>query len=261
LIRSNILKFEGKAVLITGGSKGIGLATARRFVDNGASVMIVGRSEPSVRDALDELASPRARAFTADVATVDGCKTAVTSALEAFGKLDVLFTNAGSYEATPLEEVTEEIWDRTIDTHLKGTFFCVQAAVPALRLSRGCVVAMASDAGLRGFRGGWAAYCAAKGGIVNLTRQLAIDLAPDVRVNAIAPGPVGTEHLYADLAASTYGGFEDAADAVQAVIDTLPLKRMIEPDEVAHAVLFLASAQSMTGAILSLDAGSTIALP
>jgi 3-oxoacyl-[acyl-carrier protein] reductase len=122
-------------------------------------------------------------------------------------------------------------------------------------------VTIASDAGLLGFRGGWAAYCAAKGGIVNLTRQLAVDLAPEVRVNAVAPGPVGTEHLYEDLAAAAYGGFEQAVDPVQALIDTLPMRRIVTPEEVADAVVFAASAPSMTGAILSLDAGTTIALP
>jgi NAD(P)-dependent dehydrogenase (short-subunit alcohol dehydrogenase family) len=123
------------------------------------------------------------------------------------------------------------------------------------------VVTMASDAGLLGLRGGWAAYCAAMGGVVNLTRQLAVDLAPDVRVNAIAPGPVGTEHLYQDLSAAAYGGFEAATDAVQAVTDTLPLRRIVEPAEIARAVIFLAGMTSMTGAVLSVDAGTTIALP
>jgi NAD(P)-dependent dehydrogenase (short-subunit alcohol dehydrogenase family) len=155
----------------------------------------------------------------------------------------------------------EDLWDRTIDTHLKGTFFCVQAAVPALQETGGCVVTMGSDAGLLGFRGGWAAYCAAMGGVLSLTRQLAVDLAPQVRVNAVAPGPVGTEHLYADLAAASYGGFEQVEDATGAVIESVPLKRMITPEDVAEAVVFLASARSMTGAILSVDGGTTIALP
>jgi NAD(P)-dependent dehydrogenase (short-subunit alcohol dehydrogenase family) len=96
---------------------------------------------------------------------------------------------------------------------------------------------------------------------VNLTRQLAIDLAPDVRVNSVAPGPVGTEHLFEDLRGAEYGGFEEASDPVQAVVDTLPLRRLIDPEEVANAVVFVAMSQSMTGAVLSLDAGTTIALP
>ena len=253
--------FDGRAVLITGGSRGIGLATARRFLQAGASVAIVGRDGARLDDARDDLGGGRVTTIEADVATAAACRRAVTDALSALGRLDVLFTNAGNYEAAPIEDVTEDLWNRTIATHLTGTFFCVQAAVPSLREARGCVVTMASDAGLLGFAGGWSAYCAAKGGVVNLTRQLAIDLAPDVRVNAVAPGPVGTEHLYADLAGATYGGFEDASDAVQAVIDTLPLKRMIAPEEIADAVLFLAATRSMTGAVLSIDAGTTIALP
>jgi meso-butanediol dehydrogenase/(S,S)-butanediol dehydrogenase/diacetyl reductase len=256
------MDWEGSAVLITGGSRGIGLATAKRFLGGGASVMIAGRSGDALAAAGAELSCPeRLRAVAADVSTVMGCRTATAAALDAFGRLDVLFTNAGNYEAAPVAEVTEEMWDRTIDTHLKGTFFCVQASEPALRATRGCVVTMASDAGLLGFRGGWAAYCAAMGGVINLTRQLAVDLAPEVRVNALAPGPVGTRHLYDDLESASYGGFEEAGDAVAAVTDTLPIRRILEPDEIARAALFLAGMESMTGSVMSVDGGTTIALP
>ncbi len=256
------MDWEGRAVLITGGSRGIGLATAGRFLGIGASVMIAGRNEEALSAAQAELSCPdRLRTVAADVSSVPGCRAAVAAGLASFGRLDVLFTSAGSYEAAPVAEVTEEMWDRTIDTHLKGTFFCVQASAPALLETRGCVVTMASDAGLLGFRGGWAAYCAAMGGVVNLTRQLAVDLAPEVRVNALAPGPVGTKHLYDDLASASYGGFEATADAVAAVTQTLPMRRIIEPDEIARAVLFLAGMESMTGSVLSVDGGTTIALP
>jgi len=256
------MEWDGRAVLVTGGSRGIGLATAQRFLDGGASVTIAGRGAEALDSAAARLGhGERVRTVAADAGTVTGCYAAVEAAVTAFGRLDVLFCNAGGYESAPLAEVTEDMWDRTIDTHLKGTFFCVQAAAGALLAARGCVVTMASDAGLLGFRGGWAAYCAAMGGVVNLTRQLATDLAPQVRVNAVAPGPVGTEHLYTDLSAASYGGFEEAGDAVQAVTDTLPLRRIIEPDEVARAVCFLAGMESMTGSVLSLDAGTTIALP
>ncbi len=252
--------FQDKVVLITGGTRGIGLATARRFLEEGASVVITGRQPESVATALSSLEG-NVQGCAANVATVDGCRAALSCALRPFGRLDVLFTNAGSYEAATIADVTEELWDRTMDTHVKGTFFCVQAAAPALRATNGCVITMASDAGLLGFRGGWAAYCAAMGAVINLTRQLAIDLAPEVRVNGLAPGPVGTEHLYADLKGGVYGGFDKERDPVQAVSDTLPLKRIIDPAEIADAVLFLAAAKSMTGSILSIDAGSTIALP
>jgi NAD(P)-dependent dehydrogenase (short-subunit alcohol dehydrogenase family) len=256
------MDWDDHVVLVTGGSRGIGLATATRFLEAGARVLIAGRSEKILKSAAERLGhGDRVRFAAADVSTVAGCDATVAAALDAFGRLDVLFTNAGGYESAPLGEVTEQLWDQTIDTHLKGTFFCVQAAAPALRAARGCVVTMASDAGLLGFRGGWAAYCAAMGGVVNLTRQLAVDLAPDVRVNAVAPGPVGTERLYQDLSAASYGGFEAATDAVQAVTDTLPLGRIVEPEEIARAVFFLAGMASMTGSVLSVDAGTTIALP
>jgi NAD(P)-dependent dehydrogenase (short-subunit alcohol dehydrogenase family) len=256
------MEWDGRVVLVTGGSRGIGLATAKTFLDAGASVVVTGRDEPTLAAAVARLdGAGQVRSAKADVSSVSGCQAAVAAALDAFGRLDVLFANAGGYESAPLAEMTEELWDQTIDTHLKGTFFCVQAAAPALRDAGGCVVTMASDAGLLGMRGGWAAYCAAMGGVVNLTRQLALDLAPDVRVNAVAPGPTGTERLYADLAADTYGGFEGASDAVQAMTDTLPLRRLIEPDEIARGVFFLAGAASMTGTVLSVDAGTSIALP
>jgi 3-oxoacyl-[acyl-carrier protein] reductase len=256
------MEWDGRVVLVTGGSRGIGLATAKRFLDSGASVVIAGRGEGALASAAARLGERgRVRTVAADVGTVAGCYAAVDAPVTAFGRLDVLFTNAGGYESAPLAEVTEDMWDRTVDTHLKGTFFCVQAAAAALQAARGCVVTMASDAGLLGFRGGWAAYCAAMGGVVNLTRQLAVDLAPEVRVNAVAPGPVGTEHLYTDLSAASYGGFEGTADATAAVTQTLPLRRIIEPDEVARAVCFLAGMESMTGSVLSVDAGTTIALP
>jgi 3-oxoacyl-[acyl-carrier protein] reductase len=251
-----------RVVLITGGSRGIGFATAELFAATGASVVIAGRSPEALDAAVARLGAPeRVRGVAADVSTVAGCEAAVAAATGHFGRLDVLFTNAGGYESAPLGSVTEELWDQTIDTHLKGTFFTVQAAAPALRAAGGCVVTMASDAGLLGMRGGWAAYCAAMGGVINLTRQLALDLAPDVRVNAVAPGPVGTETLYQDMTGGTYGGFEDAGDPVQAVTDTLPLRRLIDPDEIARAVAFLADARSMTGAVLSVDGGTSVALP
>jgi len=257
-----MVTFEGKSVLITGGSRGIGLATARRFLGLGANVTIGGRDDARLdRAAADLGGGGRVTTAAADVSTVEGCRATVTAAEVAFGGVDVLVTNAGGYESAPVAQVTEEMWDRLVDTHLKGTFFCIQAALSSLRASRGCVVAMASDAGLAGLPGGWAAYCAAKGGIVNLIRQLAMDLAPDVRLNCVAPGPVGTEHVFEELAAGRYGGVDPGDDPAKALGDTVPLKRLITPEEVSDAVVYVASAESMTGSVLGLDGGSTAGLP
>lgn len=250
-----------RVFLITGGSRGIGLATARRLLQDGASVVITGLDRErldAVRTALG--GHPHVQSVVADAASVEDCRLAVQVSLEAFGRLDGLFANAGSYEAMPVEQMTESIWDTTLDTHLKGTFFVAQAAVPALTASRGSIVAMASDAAILGYKGGWAAYCAAKGGIISLARQLALDLAPEVRVNAIAPGPVETDHLLTDLAGSADSDAELRIDPVRALAATLPLKRLIKPAEVADAVIFLLKSEAMTGAVLSLDAGSTAGL-
>ena len=242
------MDWDGRVVLVTGGSRGIGLATAKRFCDGGASVVIAGRSEEALAAAAVSLGhEERVAAVAADVGTVAGCYAAVDGAVTTFGRLDVLFTNAGSYESAPLGEVTEDMWDRTVDTHLKGTFFCVQAAAGALRTARGCVVTMASDAGLLGCRGGWAAYCAAMGGVVNLTRQLAADLAPEVRVNAVAPGPVMWP--------------EDGVDKAlqEKITQRTALKRPGSAQDVARACLFFATeAPYVTGQILAVDGGRSI---
>jgi NAD(P)-dependent dehydrogenase (short-subunit alcohol dehydrogenase family) len=256
------VEMRGWSVLITGGSRGIGLATARLALSRGARVTIGGRDPERLEAAAADLDAPdRVATIAADVGTVEGCRATVDATTTTFGRLDLLFTNAGDYGAAPVEQVDEASWDRTIDTHLKGTFFCIQAALPSLREAEGSIVTMASDAGVLGLRGGWAAYSAAKGGVVSLTRQLAVDLAPAVRVNAVAPGPVATDHLFRDLSDGSYGGLEAAEDPTAAIAEALPLRRLITPEEVAEAVLFLATSRSMTGAVLNLDAGTTIALP
>ncbi|TMK76535.1 MAG: SDR family oxidoreductase [Actinobacteria bacterium] len=144
--------------------------------------------------------------------------------------------------------MTEELWDAIVDSNLKATFFCLQAALPALRRARGAVITMASDAGLLGVRGGCSVYGAAKAGIVNLTRQLALDLAPEVRVNCLAPGFIATEKLLAR---------NDADAVVENLSDITPLRRLGTPDEVARAVIYVIEADFMTGATISLDGGIT----
>ncbi len=247
------MDFAGKQVLITGASRGIGYATAREFLALGARVAVNGRTEQSVATAITELGGgDRLVPAPGSVGTVDGCELIVRTAIEGLGGLDVLVNNAGVSIDAAIENSDEAIWDETLDVNLKGTFFCVRTALPALRKSRGAIVNMASVAGLQGSEEG-AVYCASKGGVVNLTRALAIELAPEIRVNCVCPGWVDTDMLrrdYVDLA-------DDPAAAEREAIEESPLKRVATPEEIAKAIVYLASydARFITGVALPMDGG------
>ncbi len=247
------MDFAGKQILITGASRGIGYATAKEFLALGARVAINGRTEQSVAAAISELGGgERLVAAPGSVGTVDGCESIVKAAVDALGGLDVLINSAGVSIDSTIENTDEAIWDETLDVNLKGTFFCVRSALPELRKSGGSIVNMASVSGLQGSAEG-SAYCASKGGVVNLTRALAMELAPDIRVNCVCPGWVDTDMLrrdYVDLA-------DDPAAAEREAIEESPLKRVATPEEIAKAIAYLAShdARFMTGVALPLDGG------
>ncbi|MDF2235286.1 SDR family NAD(P)-dependent oxidoreductase [Albimonas sp. CAU 1670] len=250
--------FEGKRVLVTGGSRGIGRAAAAAFLAAGARVAVNGRTPASTEAALAALASPHAVAAPGDVATAEGCRAVVAAAEAALGGLDVLALSAGLGAVGPMEAVDEATWDAMLDVNLKGTFFCIQAALPALRASGGNVVCVASDAGLIG-EAGLAAYCASKGGVVNLVRALALELAPAIRVNCVCPGYTDTDMVRRD----TIEQAADPAAAEREIADIAPLKRIADPAEIAAAILYLASpdARFVTGAALQIDGGTTAGHP
>jgi NAD(P)-dependent dehydrogenase (short-subunit alcohol dehydrogenase family) len=247
------MDFAGKLVLITGASRGIGYAAAKEFLALGARVAVNGRTEQSVALAITELdGGDRLVAAPGSIRSVEGCEAIVRTAIEDLGGLDVLVNNAGVCIDSTIEKSDETIWDETLNVNLKGTFFCVRAALPALRKKGGAIVNMASVAGLQGSTEG-AVYSASKGGVVNLTRALAMELAPDIRVNCVCPGWVDTDMLrrdYVDLAA-------DPAAAEREAIEEAPLKRVATPEEVAKAIAYLASrdARFITGVALPMDGG------
>ena len=248
------MDFTDKRVLVTGSSRGIGFDIARAFIEAGARVAVNGKTEQSVSTAIEKLGNHECLvAAPSDIGTVPGCESVVKTAIDAFGGLDILVNSAGIGAGRPIEDSDETMWDDHIDVNLKGTFFCCRAALSELRKSKGNIVNIASDAGLIGVPG-ITVYCASKGGVVNMTRAMALEIAPDVRVNSVCPGYVDT-----DMIRRSINKREDPAAAEQKMIDYAPLKRIATPPEISHAVLYLASsdARFVTGTALAIDGGST----
>jgi NAD(P)-dependent dehydrogenase (short-subunit alcohol dehydrogenase family) len=247
--------FSGKKVLVTGGSRGIGFATVELLHSQGAMIAINGRSDATTETAVAKLGGgDRLCGVVGDVATAAGCKALVGTAVERLGGLDVLVNSAGVFAERRIEDTDEAFWDQTIDINLKGPFFCARAALPALRQSRGNIVTVASDAGLFG-TAEITAYCASKGGVVNLTRALALEVAPEVRVNCVCPAYVDTDMARRDLIDTA----DDPATKEREMIDYAPLKRICTPREAGHAIAYLAcdEARNITGAALQIDGGSS----
>ncbi|HKI15570.1 MAG TPA: SDR family oxidoreductase [Roseiarcus sp.] len=241
------MSHDHRIALVTGASRGIGRATAKAFLDRGMRVAVNGRTIESVSTAIAELGGgDRLVAAPGDIATVAGCESAVTATIKAFGSLDVLVNNAGVYTRTPIAGSDEQLWDWVMDANVKGVFFCGRAALDALRASRGVIVNVASEAGLRGY-GGITIYCASKGAVVNLTRAMALELAPDVRVNCVCPGVVDT-----DMSRNISPDFQRES------ADFYPMKRIATANEVAQAIVYLASEDAgfITGTALAIDGGA-----
>src|SRR5690242_16042610 len=245
----------GRAVVVTGGSRGIGKGIASVFARNGARVLITGRDFEAARAAADELGaqSPSGDVsyVLADVASREDCRRMAAVAQERLGGIDVLCANAGIFPEGRLADITEEDLDQVIDTNLKGTVFAVQACLPALTSSgRGRVVITSSITGpITGFPG-WTHYAASKAGQLGFMRTAAIELAPrGITVNAVLPGNIVTEGL-AEM------GEEYAAGMTAAI----PMGRLGTVDEIGYAALFLATDEAayITGQTIVVDGGQVL---
>lgn len=239
-------RFENKVVLVTGAASGIGAATARRFSEEGASVALLDRNHPG--EVAGELPAERTLAIEADVADPTAVSKAITETVQCFGRLDVLVNNAGIFTGGEPAEIDDDGWEKTIATDLGGVFYGCRAAIPHLKQSRGCIVNTASVSGLGG-DWGMSPYNAAKGGVVNLTRSLALDLGKSgIRVNAVCPSLTRTA-MTADM-------LKDEK-LIAKFKERIPLGRVCEPEEVAAVVAFLASedASFITGANITVDGG------
>ncbi|KWX01049.1 3-oxoacyl-ACP reductase [Carbonactinospora thermoautotrophica] len=252
-------RLDGKVALITGAGSGIGQAAAELFAAEGAAVVVADlRAEAAEETALKiTKGGGKAIAVPVDVAVAEQAESAVARAVAEFGRLDVLYNNAGVDSSGSVAEATEADWDRCFAVNVKGTFLCSRAAVPRIAESGGgAIINQGSVAALVGIRN-FAAYCAAKGAVVSLTRSMALDLASHrIRVNAICPGTVFTP-LMEPMLRARGGGDLEAGLAM--TVAKYPIGRLGTPEEIARVALFLASDDSsfLTGSIVTADGGMT----
>src|SRR2546430_9996747 len=240
------MKFSGKVALVTGAGKRLGRAVALRLAGEGADVAVHYRgSDAEATEVVAEIEKlgRRALATRAELTSVEEIRALVQRVAREFGRIDVLVNSAANFLPSSVISTTEEIWEASLDTNVKGPFFMAQAAAPWLRRSNGAIVNFADTGGLLGWPG-YIAHSISKAGLGMLTKTLAKALAPEVRVNAIAPGTI------------TMAG--DPPEWEQEFVKLAPLKKTGTPEDVAEAVSYLASAKFLTGHVLVLDGGRTI---
>lgn len=249
------MTFSGKTVIVTGARSGIGFAAAQRFASDGATVIMA-----DVRDASEEAAQLAGagrdvRFVRTDVSREAEVQALIDGVVSRNGGVDVLVNNAGIVLARTVPDTTLDEWDRLLDVNLKSVFLCARAVIPVMRQRhRGVIVNVASEQGLVGTATN-AAYTATKGGVIQLTKSMAIDHGEEgIRINCVAPGPVKTPMIDTFLE-----GVEDPQAELQGFVDATILKRLGRPEEIANVIAFLASDESsyMTGSVVVVDGGLT----
>jgi len=245
---------SGKTAIVTGASRGIGRATALRLAEAGANVVVnYYQHEAEALAVVRECGTygVRAAAIQADVSRPAEAERLNEAAIREFGGVDIVVANAGIWEGDAVEKMSEDVWDRVIDANLKGTWTVCKAAIPHFKASGGgSIVIVSSTAGQRG-EAGYSNYAASKGGQISFTKALSNELAPRIRVNAVAPGWVDT-----GLNDSVF----DDAEFVKRVVDGIPLKRVATADDIALSIVFLASdwSRHITGEVININGGAVL---
>src|SRR5262250_3403672 len=239
-------KLEGKVALVTGAGKRLGRSVALRLAEEGMDVAVhYGTSASAAAEIVGtiEEMGQKAVALKADLRSVDAIRQLLLDVGNELGRLDLLVNSAANFLPGSVISTTEQVWDASLDTNVKAPFFVAQTAAPMLRRSKGAIVNFSDSGGVLGWPG-FIGHSVAKAGVINLTKSLAKALAPDVRVNAIAPGTI------------TMPG--DPPEWEQDFVELAPLKRTGRPSDIADAVVYLATAEFLTGHVLVLDGGRTL---
>ncbi len=249
-------RLENKVAVVTGGGSGIGRAIAITFAKENADVCVVGRTLSKLQDTAREIEKigRKALAVTADISKIPEIEKMVKATIDYFGKIDILVNDAGITYLSPTLNVTEEKWDEVINIDLKGTFFTAQKVLPyMLKQGKGKIINIASAAGVEG-EPEFAAYCAAKGGVINLTRSMGVELAPKkINVNTIAPG------LTLSNPNINFTPDPKMSALLSVILERIPAGRGAQPEEIAYAAVYLASDESdfLVGTTLFVDGGET----
>lgn len=244
----------GKTAIVTGASRGVGRATALRLAEAGANVVVNYLKEEDKANNVVLLCREkgvRAVAVQGDVSEWLAAQNLAKKAVEEFGRIDLLVLNAGIWEGAPIEEMSEETWNKVLNTNLKAAWAMTKACVPAMKKQeKGAIVLVSSTAGQRG-EANYSNYAASKGGQISFTKALASELCPKIRVNAVAPGWIET--------AMVRPVFEDEAYK-EKVLSAIPLHRMAATDDVALAICFLLSdwSRHITGEVMNINGGAVL---
>ncbi|MGE0221798.1 MAG: SDR family NAD(P)-dependent oxidoreductase [Acetobacteraceae bacterium] len=243
-------RLDGRKILITGGGSGIGRATAELFAREGAAIAVLDQSADAARAVATSIG---ATAITVDVSDPDSVSAGVALAASALGGLDGVVNAAGILSSAGLADTTPAVFARTLAVNLTGTFLVIQAAAPLLRAAgKGTIVNIGSGVGLVPTGPGSTAYVASKGGVIAMTKAIAMELAPKIRVNVVCPGAVETPMTAGTLR-------NNAGEVIEAIANRYVLRRPADPAELANAILFLTSDESsfVTGIALPVDGGRT----